>query len=135
MAELSKAEEVLKEFIIQMNKWELKYYPLFRNEGMTVHKDAARKYLDDIYENSLTKKERKQGRQISLSCGEPPEYSPDEEILSREVNKNKAIFVTQQYTEAKSKFRYTLNIKDGEWRIDKKERFSSFEDKWTKYNL
>ncbi len=70
-----------------------------------------------------------------MSCGEPPEYSPDEEILSGELNKNKAIFVNQQYTEAKSKFRYTLNFKDGEWRIDKKERLSSFEDKWIKYNL
>ncbi|QQA76659.1 NTF2 fold immunity protein [Pectobacterium parmentieri] len=135
MDELSKAEAVLKEFIIQMNRWELKYYPLFRNEGMTVHKDTAKKYLDDIYDLFCTKKERKQGRPVSLSCGEPPEYSPDEEILSSELNKNKAVFVTQQYTEAKSKFRYTLNIKEGEWRIDKKERFSSFEDKWIKYNL
>ncbi|AFI88288.1 hypothetical protein EXT68_22615 [Pectobacterium parmentieri] len=135
MDELSKAEAVLKEFIIQMNRWELKYYPLFRNEGMTVHKDTAKKYLDDIYDLFCTKKERKQGRQVSLSCGEPPEYSPDEEILSSELNKNKAIFVTQQYTEAKNKFRYTINIKEGEWRIDKKERFSSFEDKWIKYNL
>ncbi|MFP1750726.1 NTF2 fold immunity protein [Lonsdalea quercina] len=135
MDELSKAEAVLKEFIIQMNKWELKYYPLFRNEGMTVHKDTAKKDLDDIYDLFCTKKERKQGRQVSLSCGEPPEYSPDEEILSSELNKNKAIFVTQQYTEAKSKFRYTLNIKEGEWRIDKKERFSSLEDKWIKYSL
>ncbi|KHT15519.1 hypothetical protein RC95_15575 [Pectobacterium brasiliense] len=66
MDELSKAEAVLKEFITQMNKWELKYYPLFRSEGMSVHKDAAKKNLDDIYEIFLTKKERKQGRQISL---------------------------------------------------------------------
>ncbi|MBN3230256.1 NTF2 fold immunity protein [Pectobacterium brasiliense] len=135
MDELSKAEAVLKEFILQMNRWELKYYPLFRSEGMSVHKDTAKKDLDDIYGLFCTKKERKQGRQVSLSCGEPPEYSPDEEILSGELNKNKAIFLNQQYTEAKSKFRYTLNFKDGEWRIDKKERLSSFEDKWIKYNL
>ncbi|PPE58199.1 Immunity protein RhsIA [Pectobacterium brasiliense] len=45
MDELSKAEAVLKEFILQMNKWELKYYPLFRSEGMSVHKDTAKKIL------------------------------------------------------------------------------------------
>ncbi|NUA47245.1 Immunity protein RhsIA [Dickeya solani] len=56
MTELSKAEKVLKEFIIQMNQWELKYYPLFRNEGMTAYKDAAKKELDDIYDLFCTKK-------------------------------------------------------------------------------
>ncbi|WP_350312570.1 RhsIA family immunity protein [Dickeya fangzhongdai] len=135
MTELSKAEKVLKEFIIQMNQWELKYYPLFRNEGMTAYKDAAKKELDDIYDLFCTKKERKQGRQISLSCGEPPEYSPDEEVLSSELNKNKCVFITQQYTEAKNKFRYTLQFKEDEWLIDKKERFSFYDDKWIKYNL
>lgn len=135
MTGLSKAEKVLKKFIIQMNQWELKYYELFRNEGISVHEDAAKKELDDIYDLFCTRKERKQGRQVSLSCGEPPEYSPDEKVLSSELNKNKCVFITQQYTEAKDKFRYTLQFKEDEWRIDKKERFSFYEDKWIKYNL
>ena len=128
MSGLSKAEEVLKNFIIQMNQWELKYYPLFRNEGMTVHKNAARKDLDDIFEIFCTKKDRKQGKQVSLSCGDPPEYSTDEEILSCDLNKNKSSFITQQHTGFKNQYRYTLHYKNNEWRIDKKEWLD--DDKW-----
>lgn len=135
MGELSEAERVLEEFITGMNKWELKYYSLFKIDGIFAHKDVAKKELDDIFNSFCTEKERKQGRQVSLSCGEPPEYSPDEEVLDKEISKGRAIFVTQQFTEAKSKFRYTLKSKEDNWYIDKKERFSSYENKWVKYNL
>lgn len=127
MIDLINAEIVLKEFITRMNGWELKYYTLFRDEGMTAHKDAAKRELDDIFNFLCTKKERKQGRQVSLSCGEPPEYSLNEEVLSCELNKNKGVFITQQHTGFKNKYRYTLLFKNNEWRLDKKEWF---DDKW-----
>lgn len=116
-----KAEEVLKGFIEKMNIWELKYYPLFRNDGMSSYKDNARKELDEIFEVFCTRKERKQGRQVSLSCSEPPEYSIDEKILANDFNKNKCSFITQQNTGLKNQYRYTLSFKNDEWRIDKKE--------------
>jgi hypothetical protein len=68
-----------------------------------------------------------------LSCGNPPEYSPDEEIIKIEELKDKKVAIyTQQHTGFKSQYRYTLHYKNNEWRIDKKEWFSSSEDKWQK---
>ena len=49
MIELSEAEKVLTAFIIEMNKWELKYYRLFRNDDTSSYKDMAKKDLDDIF--------------------------------------------------------------------------------------
>jgi hypothetical protein len=132
MSDILKANEVLKKFINEMNKWELKYYPLFRNDGMELHKFSAKKDLDKIFETFCTQKERKQGRQISLSCSEPPEYSPSEEVIKSELNKNKCFFITQQQTGFKNKHKYTLHFKNNEWHIDKKEWLDEDEgkEKW-----
>lgn len=37
--------------------------------------------------------------------------------------------------EFKNQFRYTLVYKNKEWRIDKKEVFDKFDNKWDKYPL
>lgn len=66
----------------------------------------------------------------------PPDYDVDnDEILDVEINKNKSIVTVQKHTGFKDKFRYTLHFKNNEWRVDKRERFSSSEDKWVKYGL
>ncbi|PWD64443.1 NTF2 fold immunity protein [Pectobacterium parmentieri] len=135
MEGLSSAENVLKDFIGRMNEWEVKYYSLFRNDDSASHTQDAKEELDEIYSIFCTKKERKQGRQVALDCSDPPEYSPDEEVLSCDVSKNKIFFVTIQKTGFKNKFRYMLNFKEGRWLIDKKERFSFSENKWIKFNL
>ncbi|ELY1862831.1 hypothetical protein SL013_002256 [Serratia marcescens] len=115
------ARNVLTNFIMKMNEWEMRCYPLLSADDSENIKVVLKDELDDIFNKFCTVKERKQGRQTSLSCSEPPEYSPGEEVLSSEINKNKAIFVTQQHTGFKNKYRYTLHLKNDEWRIDKKE--------------
>lgn len=129
------AQATLNNFIHAMSGWELFYYHEVREKGMTSIREQMKKDLDEIFSNFCTLKERKQGRQVSLNCSDPPTYSPDEEILHNELLRNKAIFVTQQHTGFEEKYRYTLNFKSNEWRIDKKERFSSYENKWLKDNL
>jgi len=129
------AQRVLTDFISAMNSWELIYYPLVRDNGMLSVKDKMREDLNKIFNTFCTNKDRKQGRQVALSCTEPPTYSPDEEITGQDESKNKVAIYTQQHTGLKNKYRYTLQLKNNEWLLDKKERFSDYENKWIKDNL
>ncbi|CNC61927.1 NTF2 fold immunity protein [Yersinia similis] len=129
------AEKTLKYFISAMNEWELSSYPLLIDDSSEQIKTIVRNRLDDIFSRYCTLKDRKQGRQVSLSCSEPPGYSMDEDFINIELIKNKAIIYTKQNTGFKNKYRYTLQFNNNEWRIDKKERFSPFEEKWIKDNL
>lgn len=132
MNTITDAQTILNAFIRDMNKWEVFYYRKIREEGIISVREIMKKELDEIFLKYCTFKDRKQGRQVSLNCSEPPGYSPDDDILSMELFKNKAIFIIQQSEGFKEKYRYTLNFKNKEWRVDKKERFSSYENKWLK---
>jgi len=120
----SEPKMVLINFFEKMNEWELKYY----NRQVAVsdyeyNKELRRKEVSDIFSTFLIKKESTHGRLISLSASEPPEYSPDESILSDEVQGNKAVIITQEQHGFKHKNRYSLIYKNNEWRIDEKEWF------------
>lgn len=115
------AEKTLKEFILAMSNWELHYYPEVREKGLTALKEKMKQELDEIFESFCTKKERKQGRQISLLCSDPPEYSPSEEFLNSILSGRKLLISTQQTVGFKNRYRYTLILKDNQWFIDKKE--------------
>lgn len=132
---INDARTVLIDFISAMNLWELTYYPLVRDKGMLTVKDKMRDDLNKVFDMFCTKKERKQGRQVALSCTEPPTYSLNEEILRQDELNSKVIIYTQQHTGLKNQYRYTLQLKNNEWLIDKKERFSDYENKWIKDNL
>lgn len=115
------AEKTLKEFILAMSNWELHYYPEVREKGLTALKEKMKQELDEIFESFCTKKERTQGRQISLLCSDPPEYSPSEEFLNSILSGRKLLISTQQTVGFKNRYRYTLILKDNQWFIDKKE--------------
>ncbi|HID7482825.1 TPA: NTF2 fold immunity protein [Morganella morganii] len=129
------AKKVLVDFISAMNSWELTYYPLVRDNGMLSIKDKMGGDLNEIFDTFCTKKERKQGRQVALSCTEPPTYAPEEEITGQDESRGKVTIYTQQHTGLKNKYRYTLLLKNGVYLLDKKERFSDYENKWVKDNL
>jgi hypothetical protein len=130
-------EDVLREFIMAMNAWELKYYPLMTGADAESHKPAMKAELDAIFEQFCTLKDRKYGRQTALSASYPPEYDADQQILDVQIDKNKALINTLQYfgersAKMQNQVRYTLVLRKGEWRIDKNERFSTYDDKWEK---
>jgi hypothetical protein len=130
------AKNILKEFIIAMNHWEIRCYPKLKSDSSEEAYLQMTKDLNFIFDKFCTKKERKYGRQAALSCGNPPEYSPDEEILKiEELKGNKVVIYTQQQNRTKSQFRYTLHYKKHEWRIDKKEVYDKFDNNWDKYPL
>ncbi|OCG46329.1 hypothetical protein A9G35_05470 [Gilliamella sp. Choc5-1] len=131
---IENAKNTLKEFIIAMNHWELHCYPIMTSGSS--HEDDLQmtNELNIIFDKFCTKRERKYGRQVALSCGNPPAYSPDEEIIKiEELKGNKVVIYTQEYTGAECQFRYTLHYKNNEWRIDRKEMFD--DDKWIKFTL
>ena len=140
---IQEAVEVLKKFIIAMNKWEVYYHALTMDyvdkgeyEKLESLDAKKREELDAIYNTYLTLRERKYGRQSALNVGYPPEYSPDEEILATEVlKKNKITIETQEHSVMEDRYRYTLHYKNKEWRIDKKEVYRDEDDKWEKYPL
>ena len=138
---IQEAVEVLKKFIIAMNKWEVYYHTLtmdYIDQGKKLAPLDAKKgeELDAIFNTYCTLRERKYGRQAALNTGCPPEYSPDEEILATEVlKKNKIVIETQEHSVMKYRYRYTLHYKNKEWRIDKKEVYRRRNDKWEKYPL
>ncbi|EJE3221906.1 hypothetical protein M4E85_000101 [Salmonella enterica] len=129
------AIKVFSSFAKEMNKWEISYHTALRGDRRA-DKEPYREKLNAIFEKYCTKKERKYGRQTAMDVCFPPDYDLDnDEILDIEINKNKAIITVQKHTGFKDKFRYTLHFKNNEWRIDKRERFSSGENKWVKYGL
>lgn len=110
------------------------HYDIFQN-GKKVLGDIFNNWgeLSAIFDKYCTKKDRKYGRQVGLACREPPEYSPDEEILNTEELKgNKIVIYTQQKTGVENQCRYTLHYKNKEWLIDRKEVYDEFEKKWLK---
>ena len=136
---IQEAVEVLKKFIIAMNRWEVYFFNLIEEyDENSKNSDSLtpkiQEELDAIFNSYCTLKERKYGRQAAL--GFPPDYSPDEEILATEVlKKNKIAIETQDHSILEYRYRYTLHYKNKEWRIDKKEVYRDEDDKWEKYLL
>ena len=126
---------VLLSFFSAMNKWEKDNYMPMR-EGGIEEQSKAQDEIDTIFLKFCSIRDRKIGRQASLQCGEPPEYSIDTQpIVHVETKGKKVVVYTEQLNRLKNKYRYTLHYKNDEWRIDKKERFSPVEDKWIKDSL
>ncbi|MCC7703003.1 hypothetical protein IGS59_12165 [Janthinobacterium sp. GW460P] len=114
-------ENPLKNFILVMNAWELHYCREVREKGLISLKEKMKQDLDAIFDCFCTKKERKQGRQISLLCSDPPEYSPAEIFLNSVISGSKAVISMQQISGFKNRYRYTFSLKNQQWLIDKKE--------------
>ncbi|WP_064792211.1 NTF2 fold immunity protein [Shewanella woodyi] len=120
----------LNNFIISMNEWELESHSLLIQNSDDKTKNVVRDKLDIIFDLFCTKKVRKYGRQTSLSCGNPPEYSPCEVILEYHQGNKKLVIYTQQKIGVENKFRYTLSYKNEVWLVDRKESYDEWDDKW-----
>jgi hypothetical protein len=111
-----------------------------KNENPNVdYKSEQKKEIDAIYAKYLTHKERKLGRQVSLSTRFPSTFCPNDDIIGCELsgdNKKINIEVQQKFkTGVERKFRYKLILKNNEWRVDRREMFDSYANKWIKDNL
>lgn len=137
-ADTERASAILLEFMAAMKEWENKFAPLYKQDGALVHAGQAKIELQAICEKYLTKRERKYGRMAGPSVGWPPEFDPDAEkiVATQSADDRKVIFETlwthptavPTYT---TQHRFTMVCKHGEWRLDRKEEYSSHQGKWT----
>ncbi|HCT6782803.1 TPA: hypothetical protein OT697_003598, partial [Proteus mirabilis] len=68
---------VLNNFLLAMNKWENYWYNLKIANPTVDYRIEQKKEIDIIYEKYVTTKERKQGRQVSLSARYPSTFTPN----------------------------------------------------------
>lgn len=126
--------DILKGFITSMFKWNVACQEIDKVAGKFYQqREYVLKQLNEIYSEYLTVKERKNGRQASLSFSNPPEYNlSTNEILSCTEDGKKAYIEVQETVGFKEHLKYTLHKKNDGWRIDKREAYNEFDDKWEK---
>ena len=135
-----KASAVLLELMSMMKEWENKFAALYRREngGPEVHASQAKVELQPIYQKYVTERDRNLGKMAGASAGYPPEFDPDAEkiVFAESVSRRKVVIKTLwTHPRAPSntrKHRYTMVSKDGSWRLDRKEIYSSSQGKWVK---
>jgi hypothetical protein len=140
------AQDVLVEFMKKMNHWEVTSYELCKNEngGLEKNGNQVKEGLVLIYDQYLTKKERKTGRLAGPDVGYPPEYDlANEKIVATEQLGGGKISIETHWNhpvmkDFSEKRKYLLISKDliskgTEWRIDKKEVFSPSKGKWVNH--
>ena len=144
---IAKAEQTLREFWAAMHAWETNALPQSDKVGTDKIEPVVRE-LQAIYERYLVPKDRKYGRLTFVdgkprcgSIGFPPEYDPAREtIVGHEVKNEKAIIFNTELVDhavktMKTPQRYQLVFAGDTFRIAKKEKFSSFKDKWVLLHL
>jgi len=128
-------KEFFDNFVVLMNRWELSSYKIISESSSDENKEKIREELNLIFDNCCTKKIRKNDRQASLSCGFPPDYSINDEIEKVISEGNKSQIYVKKEDGLGSQFRYTLIFVSGEWKVDKKERYSPIDEKWIYHSL
>lgn len=127
-------KKVIYSFFSEMNKWEKICNQIDNNRDLSFEeKELKQKELvTKIVDKFLTKKERKMGLPNNISYGHEGSYTYDpneEEIISIEIEKNKAIVTTQREKPIKDANKYILKKIQGTWLIDSKKNYT-WEKKW-----
>lgn len=126
--------EVFERFSKAMYAWNLLCLELKKNNELDDETKLTRRKekLDEIFDKFVTVRQRANGRQAGYNFRNPPEYDPlTNEIVSEEIDGNKAFIEVQESVGFNRRLRYTLHYKTAEWRVDKRERFDDvFKNKW-----
>jgi hypothetical protein len=109
-------EEVVSNFIVAMNEWEIEANHLSKSgKGF----DAIIESMNKVFDLFCTKKDRPYGRNGSFQ--RPPEYDPKSEsiVFSNVEESNKATVITsREATLGGGIYKYVLYKKSGKWLID-----------------
>jgi altronate dehydratase len=131
-------EEVFREFSLSMYKWNLLCIELEESEeDYKATREKMLTELNKIFQEYLTIRERKYGRQAGLGYSiDPVEYNPEtNKVLSCVIEKSKAFIEVKETVGFENKLKYTLHKKTDGWRIDKREFFDEFKNKWIAMSL
>jgi hypothetical protein len=135
MADTNAARQRFVEFQTLMNEWELRYYPLIR-EDWTKHAEAAKRDLRVIFDDYVHGYRPDQGRMAGPDVGSPPDHDPARDIIEKvDAGRSKVTIYVQKTTQFSDRFRHTLGQHDGRWMIEKSEIFWDDKGKWGKYLL
>ena len=135
MGEVDEAYAVLRHFIGSMHHWEVTYWQAIAEKGRGTVSTDMKRDLDVIFETYCTHKKRETGRQVALHCGHPPEYRVDEEFVAGTWAKNAVVIETLQHHILASRFGSTMRLHGSEWKVDRKEQYDSFDEKWVNHEL
>jgi urease gamma subunit len=139
--DIEAATESLYEFMKVMNAWEIKYHDLYKQEGTAKHAEAARAEVNEIYARLLTDRDRKLGQQSAVSAGFPTVFDPSrEEVVNAEIVGNGKVLITTRWIHPTvptmmQDLRYTMILKSGKYLLDKREKYSKLDGKWTGVTL
>jgi hypothetical protein len=132
----NKINELVKNFIKEMNEWEIFCNKIFVIEEYTFDekvekiKDSCKKIFDEY----CTQKDRKHGRPNIISYGSEGSYIYNEKkkkiIKTEQINKNKILVYTLGEDKDLDKFIYVILNKNKKWLLDSKKKFSLTENKW-----
>lgn len=117
LVDYSKAESVLRAFILSMNRWEIES----SKQGDAVDWDKTRVEYAKAFSPYCTPKQRVYGR--GGSFGFPPNYEPEEWLTSVTVKGARAELTTVQRRDRPARYEnlYVLLKKDGKWLVDSKK--------------
>ena len=133
---MNNPEDILLTFFKRMHDWEVESFKMVEEKGILNVRDTVREKLTKIYDEFLSKPGGKYGRLSGPSVGFPPEYDESlEKILNTDNSNPKKIVINTLWQDPvikdfQQEQRYTLSLKNNEWKISKKEIFSSFDEKW-----
>ena|SRR5688572_26233097 len=126
-AEKIKVTNLLNQFMMEMNQWELSCVEQLKNLDLESDDLAVKekKFLSDlknIYRKYCTPKKRKYTRLGSY--GIPPNYDPSIEKIVGIVldNPNKIIVHSQREFGIKTQYKYVVLRKNQKWLIDNRQR-------------
>ncbi|WP_424407517.1 NTF2 fold immunity protein [Pasteurella sp. PK-2025] len=126
------AQQTLLEFLDKINNWNIYAAKYIKSNGFNAQiKKELIEPLKVILKKYCTEKLSKD---LSASCSEISGY--DIHFLSIDkyeiITKNKICFFITESNRSKNTYRYTMIYRDEKWRIDQKQVFRKFNNKWEK---
>lgn len=136
MENLKEAENLVSEFIAEMNAWE-QFCEKFSEEKSSLsweEKTAQmKKKVEAVFVKYCTQRDRKMSRPHTISWGSNGsyEYDPKEEkIIQVEDAKGKKLNVFTERKDLGKDYYYVLISEKGKWLIDLKKQKWDDEDDW-----
>ncbi len=135
MSDKIEALSLIREFMNEMKEWETSFYHKKNNliiggADTVALDDEFRIKLRIILEKYTKDAGKNYGRIIDLGAGEPTAYDfSTDQIESTVETGNKVIHTYKRSAGFKNTYRLTLQKRQGEWLITKKELFSH-DEKW-----
>ena len=120
----------LTAFVDAMHQWEVTAHEAVWSgqEGVDARLQAA---LDAVFTEHCTPKRRQHGRRAGRTAARLPDYDvTTQPVLSVERRGRRAQVWTTKTDGLHTRYRYTLVLTGVGWRVDRREMYDGFEERW-----